>query len=483
MKTPKIPPFKQSLPSLASLAMAMAVTLSGCNLGAAQTEFEQRQPNVILIFTDDQGYQDLGVYGSPNIQTPNIDRLAAEGMRFTDFYSADPVCTPSRAALLTGCYPQRVGNLSVLFPDDTVGLASAEITLAEMLKADGYATACIGKWHLGHHPEFLPTQHGFDSYFGIPYSNDMTIAKNMKLAKSLKLRQGVTRESMWEAKKNWVPLMRQDEVIEYPADQSRLTQRYTKEALQFIRSNRDRPFFLYLPHTMPHIPLYASPQFEGKSEIGLYGDCIEEIDWSVGQIADELRRLGLDENTLLIYTSDNGPWDLKGNATDKVKGNMNRRIGGSAKPLRGFKFKTWEGGMRVPAVMWWPKTIPAGGVCSEVAATIDVLPTVAQLCAGSQLPQQKIDGTSLLPLLLGQSHPSQRPPYFYRTEAVRLGKWKGVWQKKEDRFLLYDLDVDVAEKNNVADQYPKVVAKLRSLLAEHEQELTRNSRTRGELQN
>jgi arylsulfatase A len=480
MNLRKPSPSRHLLPALASLAMA--ATPISCNLGPAPIEKESSQPNVVVIFTDDQGYQDLGVYGSPDIKTPNIDRLASEGMRFTDFYSADPVCTPSRAALLTGCYPQRVGNLNVLWPDSTVGLAADEWTLAEMLKANGYATACIGKWHLGHLPQFLPMAHGFDSYFGIPYSNDMSIGLDMKLAPSLELREGVTRESMWEAKKNWVPLMRQDEVIEYPADQGTLTQRYTEEALQFIRSNRDRPFFLYLPHTMPHIPLYASPDFEGKSEIGLYGDCIEEIDWSVGQIADELRRLGLAENTLLIYTSDNGPWDLKGNATDKVKGNLNRRIGGSADPLRGHKFTTWEGGMRVPAVMWWPKTIPAGQVCTDVAATIDLLPTVAQISPGAKLPTQKIDGTSLLPLILGEANPPEHPPYFYRTEAVRVGKWKGFWKKKEERFLLFDLEADMSEKNDVANQHPEVAAKLRALLAEHEQELTRNSRPCGELQ-
>jgi arylsulfatase A len=229
------------------------------------------------------------------------------------------------------------------------------------------------------------------------------------------LRQGVTRESMWEAKKNWVPLMRQDEVIEYPADQSTLTQRCTEEALQFVRSNRDLPFFLYLPHTMPHIPLYASPQFEGKSEISLYGDCIEEIDWSVGQIADELRRLGLAENTLSIYTSDNGPWDMRA----------------------------------MPAVMWWRRPFRR-----------------------AKLPTQKIDGTSLLPLILGEANPPEHPPYFYRTEAVRVGKWKGFWKKKEERFLLFDLSVDVAESNNVAEQHPEVVEMLRSLLSAHALELS-----------
>ena len=462
--------------------LSAAALLGSCQSPQPAAEAETRQPNVIVIFTDDQGYQDIGVFGSPDIKTPHLDRLAGEGMRFTDFYSADPVCTPSRAALLTGCYPHRVGGLSVLWPDSTVGLNPDETTLAEMLKANGYATACIGKWHLGHLPQFLPMAHGFDSYFGIPYSNDMSIGKGMKLAESLTLREGVMRESMWEAKKNWVPLMRGAEVIEYPADQSTLTQRYTEEALQFIRQNKEQPFFLYLPHTMPHIPLYASPQFEGKSEIGLYGDCIEEIDWSVGQIADELRKLGLADNTLLIYTSDNGPWDLKGNATDKVKGNQNRRIGGSAKPLRGFKFSTWEGGMRVPAIMWWPGTIPANSECSSVTATIDIMPTIADLSAGSKFPNHKTDGVSLAPVLLDQSsaHLSERP-YFYRRKAVRVGNWKGVLNGNSGMLELYNLSNDPGEKKNVANANPELVLKLADLLHQHQRDLIQNKRPPGSI--
>ncbi len=462
-----------------SILLASCLTVASCQAPAEQT-VDASRPNVIVIFTDDQGYQDLGCYGSPNLKTPHLDRLAREGMRFTDFYSADPVCTPSRAALLTGCYPQRVGNLNVLWPDSTVGLNPDETTLAELLKVNGYATACIGKWHLGHLPKFLPMNHGFDSYLGIPYSNDMSIGLDMKLADSLHLREGVTRESMWEDRKNWVPLMRDDAVIEYPADQSKLTKRYTDEALKFMRANRDQPFFLYMPHTMPHIPLFASEQFAGTSEAGLYGDCIEEIDWSVGQIVSELERLGLAQNTLVIYTSDNGPWDLKGNATDKVKGNQNRRTGGSALPLSGFKFQIREGGMRVPAVMWWPEIIPANTVCSEVAATIDILPTIAEIVNAPSLPQRKIDGISILPLLTAQDssrYPSR--PYFYRQRAVRLGKWKGFLDTESKAMKLYNLETDIAETTDVAAQHSEVVKQLQKLLHDHCVEINRNKRPPG----
>ncbi|NQU49109.1 MAG: sulfatase [Planctomycetes bacterium] len=442
-----------------------------------------QKPNVIIIFVDDQGYQDLGVYGSPNIKTPHLDKMAKEGMRFTNFYTASPVCTPSRAALLTGCYPQRVGDLNVLFPDDSEGLSSKETTIAEMLRSNGYATACIGKWHLGHHQKFLPTQHGFDSYFGIPYSNDMSIAKDMKLAAELNLRVDVTLDSMWKSKKNWVPLMRNEEVVEYPADQNTLTKRYTEEALQFINDNHDRPFFLYLPHTMPHIPLYASADFEGTSEAGLYGDCIEEIDWSVGQIMQTLKRLKLEQNTIVFYTSDNGPWDLKGNATDKVKGNKNRRIGGSALPLRGFKFQAWEGGMRVPAVAWWPGQIPANTTCDEVASTIDILPTLAQLSQGTILPELEIDGKSIAPLLLDQDGASSpHAAYFYRDEAVRVGHWKGVIHPKSKDFELYDLDKDIAESNNLASEHPERAESMLLLLKAHCKKMELSKRPCGEVE-
>jgi arylsulfatase A len=457
---------------LSILALAMGNSAAG-------QRGEQGPPNVIVIFADDQGYQDLGSFGSPNIKTPNIDRMAREGMRFTDFYSAASVCTPSRAALLTGCYPDRVGGLGVLFPHQSKGLNPEETTIAGMVKGMGYATACVGKWHLGHKTDFLPTSHGFDSYYGIPYSNDMWIDPNMTLAKNIKLREGMTLAGISEQrekkkrKRNCVPLMRNEEVIEYPADQSTLTKRYTQEAIKFITHNSKTPFFLYMPHTMPHIPLYASPEFEGKSEAGLYGDCIEEMDWSVGQIIATLKKLGIDKKTLIVYTSDNGPWNLKGNATDKVKGNMNRRIGGSALPLRGYKFQRWEGGMREPTVMWWPGRIPAGRVCHEIAGTIDLLPTIAEL-SGATLPEKKIDGKSIVALIEGRpGAASPHEAYFYRMEAVRCGKWK---LKKDE---LFDLSEDISESKDVAQQHPDVVARLKKLLDDHKKELKENKRPFG----
>ncbi|MDP6544348.1 MAG: sulfatase [Phycisphaerae bacterium] len=433
------------------------------------------KPNFIIIFIDDQGYQDLGCFGSPNIKTPNIDQMAKDGMRFTDFYSAASVCTPSRAALMTGCYPERVGNLGVLFPRNNTGLNPEETTIAKMLKPLGYATACVGKWHLGHLKEFLPTSHGFDSYYGIPYSNDMTIAANMKLSKDIVLREKQTLETLKKPKRNLVPLMRNEEVIEYPADQNTLTKRYTQEAIGFIKkSNGDgKSFFLYMPHTMPHIPLYASPEFEGKSDAGLYGDCIEEIDWSVGEIIKTLKAEKISKKTFIVYTSDNGPWNLRGNKTDKVKGNKNRRIGGSALPLRGYKFQKLEGGMREPTVMCWPGRIPAGKVCGELAGTIDILPTIAAL-SGAKLPEKKIDGKDIT--LLIEGHRGAKTPheaYFYRTKGVRSGNWKFIDNK------LYDLSKDISESKNLASENPEITDRLKKLLAAHKAEMSKERRPCG----
>lgn len=437
------------------------------------TTTDTEKPNFIVIFIDDQGYQDLGCFGSPNIKTPNIDKMAKEGMRFTDFYSAASVCTPSRAALMTGCYPERVGNLPVLFPNGNTGLNPEETTIARMLKNNGYKTICVGKWHLGHLKEFLPTSHGFDSYLGIPYSNDMWIDPNAKLSKTLVLREDVTMENIAEKRRNSVPLMRNEEVIEYPADQSTLTKRYTEEVISFIRKNKSGPFFVYMPHTMPHIPLYASPQFEGKSDAGLYGDCIEEIDWSVGSVIDTLKELGIDKNTFVVYSSDNGPWHFDANSTDKVKGNMNRKVGGSALPLKGYKFQRWEGGMREPTVMWWPGRIPAGKECSHVAGTIDLLPTFAAL-SGAKLPEKKIDGKSIIPLIEGYPDAkTQHESYFYRTEGVRCGEWK--LKGKE----LFNMANDISESKNVAAENPEIAARLASILEEHKTELAANKRPAG----
>jgi len=450
---------------------AAAIATAKC--GPALAAPAKSRPNFIIIFLDDQGYQDLGCFGSPNIKTPNIDRMAKEGMRFTDFYSAASVCTPSRAALMTGCYPERVGNLGVLFPRNNIGLNPEETTIARMLKAAGYATTCVGKWHLGHLKEFLPTSHGFDSYYGIPYSNDMGIAANMKLSKDILLRENQTLETLKKYKRNLVPLMRDEEVIEYPADQNTLTKRYTEEVIGFIKANKSKDFFVYMPHTMPHIPLYASPQFEGKSQAGLYGDCIEEIDWSVGEIIKALKAEGIDEKTFIVYTSDNGPWNLKGNATCKVKGNMNRRIGGSALPLRGYKFQKFEGGMREPTVMRWPGRIPAGKVCSELAGTIDMLPTFAAL-SGAKLPEKKIDGKDITPLI--EARPGARTPheaYFYRTRGVRSGNWKLIDKK------LYDLSKDISESKDLSKDNPEIAARLQKLLDAHKAEMAKEKRPCG----
>jgi arylsulfatase A-like enzyme len=398
----------------------------------------KRPPNFIFIFTDDQGYGDLSCFGSTTIKTPNIDQMAAEGARFTDFYVCGCVCTPSRAGLMTGRYQIRSGLTRVLFPRDNVGLSAKEMTIADGLKKRGYATACIGKWHLGHLPPFLPTRHGFDYYFGIPYSNDM----------------------------NPADIYRNEKVLIPKVDQSKLTELYTEEALKFIRQSRNQPFFLYLPHNMPHVPLHISERFKGKSAGGLYGDVIECIDWSTGQILDALRQLGLDENTLVMFTSDNGPWLVK------------KEHGGSAGPLREGKGTMYDGGVREPFVARWPGTIPPGTVCREPAITLDMLPTFWGL-AGAELPKDRpIDGKDILPLLRGQGKSPHDILYFYQDtalRAVRMGNWKyhrprqqqkakkGVQQATPGQ--LYDLSTDIGEKNNVAGEHLDVVKRIEERIA------------------
>jgi len=393
-------------------------------------DFPER-PNLIIIFTDDQGYQDVGCFGAVGFETPNLDKMAAEGARFTDFYAAAAVCSPSRAALLTGSYPSRVGIPRVLFPRDKIGLNPKEITIAELLKGRGYATCCIGKWHLGHLPAFLPTRQGFDYYFGLPYSNDM----------------------------GPLPLIEGEETIECKPDQSQLTRRYTEKAVEFITKNSKRPFFVYLPHTMPHIPLYVSDQFKGKSKLGLYGDVIMEIDWSVGQILGTLKKLGLDERTLVVFTSDNGPWLSKG------------ANGGKAKPLRDGKFSTYEGGLREPCIMRWPGIIPAGMVCTEIATTMDFLPTFAKL-AGTKPPSDRIiDGKDISSLMTNPSAKTPHKAFFYyfegQLEAVRSGKWKLILAhkrgKKKTPTALYNLKDDISEQNDVSSSHPDVVQRLTAL--------------------
>jgi len=419
----------------------------------------QRPPNFVFLFADDLGYADLGCYGSDKIATPNLDRMAAEGIRFNDFYTGEPVCTPTRAALMTGCYPKRVGlHRHVLFPTSKTGLNPSEITVARLLKDQGYATMCIGKWHLGHHPEFLPTRHGFDAYYGIPYSNDMPTP-------------------IPDGGKG-VVLLRDEKVIEHPTDQATLTERYTAEAIKFITANKDRPFFLYLPHTFPHGPLHVSARFKGKSKGGLFGDVVECIDWSCGEILAAIKQAGIDEQTLVIFTSDNGPG------------------GHPAPPLRGGKGSTWEGGMRVPFIARWPGKVPAGAACAEQASVMDILPTFAGL-AGARMPTDRvIDGKDIWPLMSGR--PGARSPheaFFYYSmygdlSAVRSGQWKlhikisaygRSAKEKEAAPALYDLSADIGEKTNVAADHPDVVERLTKMAAEFDAQLKKDARPVGQV--
>ena len=434
---------------------AAGAVLPGCADGlfsgfAQSTGNPVDNPNFIIIFCDDLGYGDLGCFGSKKHRTPNIDRMAAEGMRFTSFYVTSGVCTPSRSSLMTGCYPRRVNmhqsgrNEWVLFPVAQKGLNPNETTIAEVLKAQGYATACVGKWHLGDQPEFLPTRQGFDYYYGIPYSNDMG-ARQRKQNPPL-------------------PLLRNEKVIEAPANQNTLTKRYTEEVLKFITTNKDKPFFVYLPHTMPHNPVHSSEKFRGKSANGGYGDCVEEIDWSTGRILETLKKLSIDDRTLIVFTSDNG---------------AAKRWGGSNAPLSGFKGGTMEGGMREPAVCRWPGKIPAGKTCDELASTLDLMPTLARL-AGTKAPTDRIiDGKNIWSLMTGKRG-AQSPHeafYYYKIDqlqAVRSGKWKlhlpfKIKKRNQDKktsnapLKLYDLEADIGETNNIADRHPDVVKRLLAL--------------------
>jgi len=422
-------------------------------LSKSMAATKKPKPNFIIIFVDDLGYGDLGCFGSKKNRTPHIDKMAAEGVKFTDFYVACSVCTPSRTALLTGCYPQRLNMYEdengrcVLFPNSRKGLHPDEITIAEILKGQGYKTACIGKWHLGDQAEFLPTRQGFDYYYGIPYSNDMD-------------RDIIDEEFMTRGVP--LPLMRNEEVIEAPANQDTLTKRYTEETIEFIKKNREIPFFVYLPHSMVHWPRHASEGFKGKSKNGIYGDALEEIDWSTGEIIKTLKELDIDDNTLVIFTSDNG-----------ADG------GGSNAPLRNEKGTTYEGGMRVPCVMRWPGRIPAGRECDEVSTAIDFMPTLTRL-AGTEPPKDRIiDGKNIWPLMAGV--PGTESPheafYYYQIDqlqCVRSGRWKlhlPMENKKRNwgepvgktPLQLYDLKTDIHEDKNVADEHPEVVKRLLAL--------------------
>jgi len=422
------------------------------------------KPKFVSIFMDEQGYQDVGCFGSPNIKTPNLDKMAADGMKFTDFYAAASVCSPSRAALLTGCYPPRVGVTKVLFPRDSIGLNSKEITIADILRDRGYATACVGKWHLGHLPEFLPTSNGFDYYFGIPYSNDMDGVKG----KDRNL------DRAWREKdfSPWnVPLMRNEEIIERPADQTKIIARYTDEAARFITKNKDKPFFLYFPHTMPHIPLFVGDDFFVEDPQKAYKATIEQIDWSVGKVLAALKEAGVDDNTLVVFTSDNGPWLSK------------KHHGGSALPLRDGKFSTYEGGMREPCIMRWPGRIPAKTECSEVCGTIDLLPTFAKLAGGKVPGDRVIDGKDIWSLMEGKAQAkSPHDAYYYykgaRLAAARSGKWKLVLKKQPE---LYDLAAEISEKTNVAADHPDIVKRMTDMMNKFDADLKANARPVGKV--
>ncbi|MEA2063086.1 MAG: sulfatase [Gemmatimonadota bacterium] len=432
--------------------------LPGCTGGKEAVE-TGRKPNFVVIFCDDQGYADVGCFGAEGFETPHLDRMAGQGVRFTDFHASTAVCSASRASLLTGCYPERVGILGALFPESKIGISSEEETIAEILKNQGYATAIYGKWHLGDAPRFLPTRHGFDHYFGLPYSNDMW-PKHPTIGDQF----------------TPLPLIEGEETICYLNDQRYLTTWYTERAVKFIETNKEQPFFLYVPHSMPHVPLYVSDKFKGKSEQGLYGDVIMEIDWSVGQILSKLEELGLDENTLVIFTSDNGPWLSYGDHA------------GSTGPLREGKGTMFEGGMREPCIMRWPGKIPAGSVCTELATTMDILPTLTKL-AGGTLPAHKIDGHDIWPLMTAETGVKTPTDVYYcyyggELQAVRSGKWKlhfphgyrtmagrpggtgGLpepYSQAKIGLELFDLENDVSETVNVADKHPEVVKRLQAL--------------------
>jgi arylsulfatase A len=433
---------------LAGTAAALAAWMAPLRAGAQPAA--ATPPNIVVLFADDLGYGDLSSYGHPTILTPNLDGMAAEGIRLTSFYAGAPVCTPSRAALLTGRYPIRVGLPRVLGPSSTHGLPDEEVTMAEALRARGYRTAAIGKWHLGHLPRYLPTNHGFDSYFGIPFSNDMM------------------RPWVPEATEK-VPLMRGTEVVERPVDQNTLTRRYTEEAIQVMREAGGRPFFVYLAYAMPHLPIFASDAFRGRSRAGLYGDVIEEIDWSAGEILRTLRELGVDGNTIVVFTSDNGPWlNLPARM---LQGGVRPWHSGWSGHLRGSKATTYEGGMRVPGIMRWPGTIPARQVSAEPATAMDLYVTLLR-AAGAALPADRpLDGRDLLSMLAARA-PSPTEEVFYfdaeTLEAVRRGRWKvRVSRAADDQTRLpapavelFDLEVDPGERFNVAEEHPGIVREL-----------------------
>jgi arylsulfatase A-like enzyme len=448
------------------LQLGVALLIATC--GKVVVDAADRPPNIVIIYADDLGYGDLGCYGHPTIRTTHLDRMAAEGMRFTEFYSAAEVCTPSRAALLTGRYPIRNGMCHdqhrVLRNNSAGGLPRDELTLPELLKPLGYATGMVGKWHLGHLPQHLPPHHGFDLYVGLPYSNDMQPAADAPEGRDKLFREN---NDFWRT-----PLIRNLQIVDEHPDQRTLTRFYTQEATQFIRDHHDHPFFLYVAHTFPHVPLFASDKFRGQSPAGIYGDVVEELDWSVGQILNLLRELKLDQRTLVVFSSDNGPW-LTFN-----------QHGGSAGLLREGKGSTWEGGMRVPGVFWWPGTVAAGVTQRSMATTMDLLPTCVRLAGGEPPADRPIDGQDIRPLLT-QSGDVQRDSFFYyrgaQLYAARVGPWKahlitrsGFGPDKPEHHAppqLYHLGNDPGEKFNVAAQHADEIATIMAAIQRHQAHL------------
>lgn len=449
------------------LTLLLIPLLWGCEKDTSEIT---STPNIIIVFTDDQGYQDIGTNGAVGFETPNLDRMAAEGIRFTDFYAAQAVCSASRAGLLTGCYPNRLGIHGAFMPNAKKGLNPNEVTIAEMLKDNGYQTAIYGKWHLGDAQEFLPTRQGFDEYFGIPYSNDMW---------PYHPQQGPIFNF------GPLPLYENEDIIDTLTNQSSLTTQITERSVDFIRRHKDQPFFLYVAHPQPHVPLFVSDKFKGKSERGLYGDVIMEIDWSVGEILKELKAQGIDENTLVIFTSDNGPWLNYGEHS------------GSALPLREGKGTALEGGQREPAIARWPGKLEAGKTISTPMMNIDVLPTIAEI-TGSQLPQQTIDGKSVWKVWTGETSDSPQEAYYFyyhvnELQGVRYKNWKMYFPHsyrslngreggkdglpvpyeylKFEEIALYDLSQDISETTNVASEYPEIVEEIKVLAANMRQRL------------
>ena len=452
-------------------------------LGALPVSLQAERPNFIIIFTDDQGYGDLSCFGSKTIETPNIDRLAKEGRKFTSFMVASPVCTPSRAALMTGCYPKRVGmHQHVLFPTSKKGLNPEEHTIADHLKSQGYATACFGKWHLGHQPEVLPTSQGFDTYLGIPYSNDMNHPDNKGKPqggfKGMDLLWADPESTLTKWK---TPLIENETIVELPVDQRTVTRRYTQRAIDFVTEHQDEPFLVYLPHSMPHIPLYVPDDVRDPDPLNAYINTIEHIDSEVGRLLDQIDRLKLTDRTYVIYATDNGPWLPF------------RHHGGSAGPLRNGKGTTFEGGQRVPCLIRGPG-IPAGTVCSELTGTIDVLPTIAALTETKLPDDRKIDGMDVSGLWNGTDEQSPRNEFLYYTsqgkiEGIRRGDWKllvknGRAQKgqgnnrksAEPEVFLFNLIEDLGEQNNLAAKHPEKVDELRDAMEKMDQRIGEEAR-------